>query len=134
MRTLAVLLAVTVLTSQPAFAQSAPPASPPASAGDGVPVSLARIKRQLGQAPPAREDEGLRLAYYLNVYGKLPDLELFRDFDPAIGPVPYGAPSHKELIQMVTPQMFRAPVMDLSNVGQAIAQWLAKRAAEKKAR
>ena len=38
----------------------------------------------------------------------------------ANGPVPYGAPSHREMIEHVTPIEYRAPYADFSN----LLRWL----------
>jgi hypothetical protein len=111
--------------------------STPAAAANGeLPVSLNRIKRELDKTGPRERStaDGLRLNYYLDVYGKLPSLEMFRGFDLQFGPVPFGGPTHTEFLQLVTPQEFRSPPANLSNVAQAIAQWLSQRSAEKKAR
>jgi hypothetical protein len=36
------------------------------------------------------------------------------------GPVPYGAPTHREIVNHITPQEFRAPAADFS----ALIRWL----------
>jgi len=40
------------------------------------------------------------------------------------GPVPYGAPTHKEMLEQITPREYRAPVADFS----ALLRWLSERA------
>ena len=50
---------------------------------------------------------------------------LFRSFTAADnlknGPVPYGAPTHREMVDQMTLQKFRAPITDFS----ALFKWLA---------
>jgi hypothetical protein len=92
---------------------------------DRLPIDLERIHRQLQQSTVREEHEGLRLRYVVDVYGKAPPIVLFGpDADLVYGPVPYGAPTHKEMIEHVTPKEYRAPAADLA----ALARWLAERA------
>ena len=42
----------------------------------------------------------------------------------ATAAVPYGAPTHREMIEHVTPQEYRSPVMDFN----ALFKWLADKA------
>jgi hypothetical protein len=92
---------------------------------DRLPIDLERIHRQLQQSTVREEHEGLRLRYVVDVYGKAPPIVLFGpDADLVYGPVPYGAPTHKEMIEHVTPKEYRAPAADLG----ALARWLAERA------
>jgi hypothetical protein len=89
-----------------------------------LPVNLQRIQRQLAQSTREREErEGVNLRYIIDVFGQAPPIEIFDPNDPSIlnGPVPYGAPTHREMIYMITPQEFRSPVMDFS----ALGRWLA---------
>ncbi len=87
-----------------------------------LPVSLQRIQRELAQSAREREErDGVNLRYIIDVFGQAPPIELFtREDNLRNGPVPYGAPAHKEMIYMMTPQEFRAPVMDLG----AAFRWL----------
>ena len=91
-----------------------------------LPISVARIRTKLRQAPPSNTP-GLRLQYYIEVYGKVNPLDLVGEFDLQTGPVPYGAPTHTELIQFVTPQEFRAPAADLIGPTRALLEWLARK-------
>lgn len=110
----------------PAFAQDA-------SAGTQVdvkllPISLHRIHRELQQSSSTESREGLRLRYQVDVYGRAPAIEFFTKEDNLRdGPVPYGGPTHKEMLYMMTPQEFRAPVMDFT----AFMRWLADKANKK---
>lgn len=109
----------------PALAQEPPRAD--ASTSTSVDVSrlgidVSRIHRQLKQAEAHPVAQGLNLKYYIDVYGTSPRLELFTSRKEAMeGPVPYGAPTHQEMRNIMTPQEFRAPVMDFS----ALMRWLA---------
>jgi hypothetical protein len=61
----------------------------------------------------------------VSVYAPAPSIRLFtREDNLSSGPAPYGGPTHGEMMQMVTPQEFRAPVADFTG----IARWLANKA------
>jgi hypothetical protein len=91
-------------------------------------VSLARIRRELAQAEAeeATRDGQLRLQFVVEVYGQAPKIDLLRDF-PVSGPVPYGPPTHQEVLDVLTPKEFRSPMIPFS----AIAAWAAHKLAEK---
>lgn len=96
---------------------------------DRLPINIQRIQRQLQTSTIREEREGLNLRYFLNVYGEAPALRLFtKDDNLATGPVPYGAPTHQEFINLWTPQEFRAPVMDFN----ALMRWLSGEASKKR--
>ena len=58
------------------------------------------------------------------MFGQAPPIELFTPEDNLLnGPVPYGAPTHREMLYMITPQEFRSPAMDFSN----LLRWLSDR-------
>ena len=95
---------------------------------DRLPIDLQRIHRELQQSATREEREGLQLRYFVDVFGQAPPLVLFGPQDNlSTGPVPYGAPTHKEMLYQMTPQEFRAPVADFS----ALIRWLAERANKK---
>ncbi len=81
-----------------------------------LPVPLERIKRQLDRLPPTHERSLLRLSYYIEVYGRLPRIDLVQGFDVHNGPVPYGAPTHAELLAVISPREFRPAVATLNNI------------------
>ena len=90
-----------------------------------LPVDLERIQRQLQQTSTREEQDGLNLRYYVNVTTQAPPLVIFGPADNlANGPVPYGGPTHKEMLEQMTPKEFRAPAADFS----ALLRWLAERA------
>lgn len=88
---------------------------------DRIGVDITRIARALNASTIREERDGLNLRYYVSIYGQAPMIELFtREDNLLTGPVPYTAPTHREMLDHITPQAFRAPVMDI----QALAKWL----------
>jgi hypothetical protein len=95
-----------------------------------LPVSIGRIRLQLKVAA-ASKFSGLKIQETVEVVGVAPKIEFWNPETAklATGPVPYGAPTHKEFINLVTPQEFKNYPMDLN----ALMQWLMEHLAEKKA-
>src|SRR5688572_3241450 len=94
-----------------------------------LPVDVNRIQRQLARTREREYREGLNVRYIVDVFGQSPRLVLFAREDNLLnGPVPYGAPTHKEMIYMVTPEEFRSPVMDFGS----LLRWLADKSKNKK--
>jgi hypothetical protein len=119
-------LAVTLPPTGPVLAQDA--AAPRQVDVKLLPISLHRIQRELRQSSETESREGLRLRYQIDVYGRAPAIELFtREDNLRNGPVPYGAPTHQQMLEMMTPQEFRAPVADFTT----FMRWLADRAAKR---
>jgi hypothetical protein len=80
-----------------------------------LPINLDRVHKQLRQTTVREERDGLHLRYTIDVYGRAPQIELFTPLDNLrTGPVPYGGPTHSEMLQQMTPQEFRAPVADVA--------------------
>ena len=108
----------------------------PAAAQDTVdvgklPVNLERIQRQLQQTSVREERDGLNLRYVVDVFGRAPQIELFtKQENLKDGPVPYGAPTHRQMIEAITPQEYRAPAADFG----ALFRWLADKAKDKSSR
>jgi hypothetical protein len=103
-----VLVAIGCLASVPADVQHQPPqpATSPSSV-DRLGISLKNIRRQL-QAAPAIASGELRYNIQVEVVGKEPRLEFFRDFNLSpSGGVRYGSPTHQEILNMATPLPFR---------------------------
>ena len=94
-----------------------------------LPINLNRIQRQLQQSTVRDESDGLRLRYVVDVFGQAPRIELFgnRDFS-FTGPAPYGAPTHRDMLQIMTPQEFSAPAADFGN----LFRWLSDKAKKDK--
>ena len=126
MRLVALLIVVLSLAA-PAAAQQDPAPKQQIDV-DRLPLNLSRIQRELKHAADLEQRDGLNLRYTIQIYGAAPPLEFFNEESNLVhGPVPYGAPTHRELINHVTPQQFRAPFADFS----ALVRWLAERNKEK---
>ena len=93
-----------------------------------LPVDVQRIHKELRQSAAREEREGLNLRYFIDVYGQAPPIVIFGpDDNLTSGPVPYGGPTHQEMLEQMTPQEFRSQPADLS----ALFRWLAERAKKK---
>src|SRR5882672_9722336 len=93
-----------------------------------LPLDLVKVTQQLRQTASTQSRNGLHIRYTVDVYGQAPRIELFTKQDNLVtGPVPYGAPSHREMIDHVTPIEYRAPIMDFS----ALLRWLTDKADKK---
>ena len=93
-----------------------------------LPVDLNKLTRELRQSAATESHNGLHIRYTVDVYGQAPRLEFFTKQDNLKdGPVPYGAPSHREMIEHVTPIEYRPPVMDFS----ALLRWLSDKTNKK---
>jgi hypothetical protein len=93
-----------------------------------LPLDLTKVTRQLRQTASTESHNGLHIRYNVDVYGQAPRIELFTKQDNlATGPVPYGAPTHRDMINQVTPIEYRAPIMDFSS----LVRWLTDRANKK---
>ncbi len=77
-----------------------------------LPVSLERIKRKLARVTPTQSSL-LRLDYYVEVYGRAPKIDVLQGFDVHSGPVPYGAPTHADLLSLILPPESHAPPLFL---------------------
>jgi hypothetical protein len=114
-------------SAQEAQAQPAPAAATaPAAAADSTQygLNLARIQRGLQKSAERQEYDGLNLRYYVNVSAPSPSIKLFTPLDNLLyGQAPYGGPTHREMMDLITPREYRAPVADFSGV----ARWLANR-------
>ena len=115
---LAALLVLASATLAGAQERSATTANAPSVSVERLPVNVARIQRALRQSAERQEGSGLNIRYVVDVYGTAPRLNFF---DPKrdnlrYGPVPYGAPTHQQMLDIMTPQEFRSPVMDFGGV------------------
>jgi len=100
--------------------------APPASSLDvsRLPVDLDRVQRKLQQSTVREERNGLNLRYIIEVFGQAPPLVVFTKEDNIVnGPVPHGAPTHREMIEHVTPKEYRAPPADIG----ALIRWLTEK-------
>ena len=128
-----VLLACLMVAS-PALAQDPQPPPPPPRAEEAIDptklgVSLSKIQRGLFVAA-AREKEkkdGIHLEFNVQVYGQAPKIEVLKGIDLFNGAVPNSAPSHGQMIEYWTPQIYRSPGLPIS----ALAYWAAQHFWEK---
>jgi len=78
-----------------------------------------------------------RAGFYVEVQGTAPPILLFQPGELATGPVPYGAPTHSDVLELFTPIEFRSPSMPLSTIAimgiQKLLAWESNRAREKRA-
>ena len=124
LRRLTFVLPALLLGLNPAGAGAQARSTPPPAMSDTptidvskLPLDLQRIERQLRQTTEREDHDGLRLRYFVDVYGRAPRIELFTPGENlTTAPVPWGAPTHQEMIDHVTPQEFRSPPMDLNNL------------------
>lgn len=137
---------LTVAASAPAaFAQDAssqpqtdPTVRPEAQVvnPDELGVSIDRIRlrfRRNSLFQNVFDPSKLRITAYVDVVGRAPAIRLFGS-DPRTvkeqltsRAVPFGAPTHQDILQMWTPPEFRTPPMDLT----AIVNWLAQQLQKK---
>jgi hypothetical protein len=85
-----------------------------------LPIDLTKVTRELRQSAATESHNGLHIRYTVDVYGQAPRIELFNKQDNLGGPAPYGAPTHQEMINHVTPQEYRAPYADIGS----LIRWL----------
>jgi hypothetical protein len=116
----------------PAPAQNQPPPS-----FDALGVSFERIKRGLRLTPASTAKTPLRLEFYVEVQGMAPPILLFQPGELATGPVPYGAPTHSDVLELFTPIEFRSPTVPISSIAimglAKLIQWETNRARERRA-
>lgn len=117
---LAIAASALVGLTMPAWAGQEPAPGAIATTTTGVdiarlPVNVSRIGRQLRQVQTTEVRDGLKIRYTINVYGELPRIQLVTPLDNLLrGDVPGSAPTHADMIRMMTPQEFSAPVIGVS--------------------
>jgi hypothetical protein len=120
MRVIAVLLVALFAVPSEAFAQEKPAVDP-----TKMGVDLSRIKRELAQAQAEDEsDDPLRLRFLVEVVGIAPKIDFLEGFNVE-GPVPYGPPTHQEVLNVLTPEEFRSPTVPIFGLAMLAAQKLA---------
>jgi len=89
-----------------------------------LPIDMARIRRQLVRVNVREERDGLSLRYQIDVFAQAPPIDLFPSsgLDPNFwtGPAPYGAPTHRQFLNLWTPQEHRGQAADFG----ALVRWL----------
>ncbi len=108
-------IAVLLLGAATAAGQDgSPPAPLPAIE---LPINLERVKRSLEVLPSSEEARSrLKLDFYINVYGRTPRINPLEGFDLHTGLVPFGSPTHADMMNHWTPQGFGVPVADLGSI------------------
>ena len=131
--------AVAWAQQRPVPASAPTPGQPPASPAPSVEalgMSFERIKRELRILPPSTAKTPLKLEYYVEVQALMPPIPLFKPGELTTGPVPYGAPTHRDMMDHVTPEAFKAgtvPISSLAIMGIVkLLQWEAQRAREER--
>jgi hypothetical protein len=125
-------------------AQGAPAAQRPAATAQAPPpsidalgVSFERIKRGLRLAPASTAKTPLKLEFYVEVQGIAPPILIFQPGELATGPVPYGAPTHSDILDLFTPIEFKSPTVPISSIAimgiQKLLAWESNRARERRA-
>ena len=128
--------ALIVCLAAPCLAQDAQPSQPAQPAGSDpsidvtkLGVSLKRIQRGLFIAE-SREKQGgdaMHLEFNVQVYGQAPKIEVLKGVDLYNGAVPGTAPTHRQVIDFLTPEIYRTPGLPIS----ALAMWAAQHFWEK---
>ena len=123
--------------ASPSRPQTPAPSNPP-SASTAVPdidalgVSFDRIKRLLADRAPSENTSPLKLNYYVEVVALAPRLQLFTPQDLApTGIIPWGAPTHADIVRLFTPVAFSSPRMPVGSLVvlgiMKLAEWEAAR-------
>ncbi len=117
------LAAALALGPAAASAQTADP-TPALNAG-AMGISLSRIARRLDAESEARSEgvSPLKLEYHVDVFGNAPQLRFFTGQDLIYGVVPGSAPTHRDMLNLVTPQAFRSPRVDFLSLVAGAAMY-----------
>ena len=137
MRPLTTLVLVVALAG-PAVAQDVPSRPTPVDGQEidatKLGVDLARIQRGLRIAETREEmtTDGLRLDISIQVYGQTPRVDILNGIDLVNGAVPGTAPSHRQVIEFLTPPIYRQPGVDFFGLAIMAVQKIVEKS--KKAR
>jgi hypothetical protein len=73
-----------------------------------LPIDVRRIEQRFRQGQIREERDGLNLRYFVDVFAKAPNIVLFTKEDNLqYGQVPHSAPTHRDMLEMMTPRPFR---------------------------
>ena len=88
-------------------------------------INLSRIKRELAQAQAEETgaDDPLRLRFTVEVVGTAPKIDFLEGFN-VNGPMAYGPPTHREVLDMLTPREYRSPAVPFFGLAVAAEQRL----------
>jgi hypothetical protein len=82
-----------------------------------LPIAPERLQRKLRESIEREERIGNTIHFNIDVFGLAPRLQLFSPEDNLqYGPTRFTAPTQREMMDMMTPQEFRSPVMDFNNL------------------
>ena len=125
MRFATAVVLVTFLVSGPVWAQDAKPSPEPEFDVTKLGVSIKRIQQGLfiAESREKRGGDAMHLEFNVQVYGQSPKIEVLKGVDLFNGAVPGTAPSHGQMIEFWTPQIYRTPGLPIS----ALAFWAAER-------
>jgi hypothetical protein len=124
-------------TQKPAPQQEKPQPGAEKIRAEDLPVSLERIQAALAQTPMLRFDKDARPIFRVQVFGERPTIEDILGPDYVAGPVPHGALSHQEFLQMVTPKDVQGYAAFSNEEGAVVAstsllfQWTLQKAIQK---
>ena len=122
-RSLAAALLLTLCGSTVAPLQAQPPQQTRVDATK-LPVNLDRLQRKVQESVAREQNTGFTLHYTVDVFAPAPRIQLFQpDDNLRFGTPRYAIPTHQEMMDIVTPQEFRSPIMDFSN----LMRWLRDR-------
>ena len=108
----------------PLHAQQQEQQQQPAIDVSKLPVSPARLQQKLKESIEREEMSGNTLRYTIDVFALAPKIQLFTPEDNLVfGPARFSAPTNQDMINIMTPQEFRSPIMDFSNM----FRWLSDR-------
>lgn len=83
-----------------------------------LPVSLDRIKRRLASQEAVEEGRRslLNLSFYVDVYARAPAIDILQGINLESESVSYGAPTHSEMLEAVTPREWRPRAISTGNL------------------
>ena len=110
----AIVLGFTALAAAQEPANRAAPAPAPAQPAavdvNQLPVNLSRLQRRLRASVEREQRDGLNLKYFIEVYATAPPLVLITKEEALdTRPLPSSAPTHQDMLQMLTPRGLRPP-------------------------
>lgn len=121
-------------SATPAPQRQTPP--PPINV-DAMGISFERIRRGLREKPPSTAKSPLKLEFYVEVVAEAPPILLFQPGELATGPAPFGAPTHRDVLDLLTPIEFKSPSVPVSSIAimgiQKLIEYESRRARERKA-
>jgi hypothetical protein len=97
-------------------------------------VDLSKIQKGLfiAEAREKAKGSGIHLEFNVQVYGQAPKIEVLKGIDLFNGGVPGTAPSHNQMIEFWTPQIYRSPTMPISTLAFWAANEIAKKSSKSK--